>query len=121
MVRGAAEIRRSPGPYATRKPVETRPTSARRRRAGVGAAEDLHQSIRISTGLEAELTVEPVGVAREERPAPEPLKLGMRQDRRHEALAHTPSATRRRHEHVADVRERRVVGDHAREPDLLLT
>src|SRR5262249_44071997 len=78
----------------------------------------LHEAFRMARLTETERAIQPMRVAREQRPATKPLQLGMRHDRGHQPLADAPAAMRRQDEHVRDVPERRVVADDAREADL---
>src|ERR1700730_8643839 len=69
---------------------------------------------------EAEPAVEPVGIPREEDPAPEALKVRMRLDGRHELLPHPAPPMGFEHEDVADIGEGGVVRDHAGKGNLLV-
>src|SRR6266852_2870565 len=87
------------------------PVCSRRRRT-VWVALDLHQPLGMARFAEAILAVEPMGISREEDPAPEALKIRMRLDGRHELLAHAASPMRVQHEDVADIGEGRMIRDH---------
>src|SRR5215510_13296558 len=78
----------------------------------------LHEALRIGGHAEAELLIESVGVAGEERPASQPLQLGMRHDGGHQALPHSMTASRLESEDVTDVGEGGTVADHAGKADL---
>src|SRR5262249_16627946 len=86
--------------------------------AGGSTVHHLHEALRMSGSAEAELPVESMRIAREERPAPQPLQLGMRHDGGHEALPHPVAAGRLESEDVADVGEGGAVADHACEAAL---
>src|SRR5499427_39282 len=78
----------------------------------------LHEALRIGGRAEAELSIESLGVAGEERPASQPLQLGMRHDGGHEALPHPVAASRLESEDIANVGEGGAVADHSGEADL---
>src|SRR6266849_3528436 len=82
------------------------------RRRRVWVALDLHQPLGMARFLEAVLAVEPMGIPREEDPAPEALEIRMRLEGRHELLAHAASPMRVQHEDVADIGEGRMIRDH---------
>jgi hypothetical protein len=59
-----------------------------------------------------------VRIARGKKKVPQSLKVGMGHDRVHEVLRDALSTVLRDHENVAEPRERRLIGHHAREGDL---
>src|SRR5882724_1713975 len=89
------------------------------RSATVGITVDhLHQALRVGGGAESKLPVEAMRVASEESPSTQSLKLRVRRDGRHQALAHPAAPVRLEGEHVADIGEGGAVTDDAGEADL---
>src|SRR4051812_24812187 len=80
---------------------------------------NLHVHLGFAQGREAKLLIEELRVARDEAPAADSLQLGMIHDGAHQELAEATTAMRVENENVCDVGERSVVGDDAREADLL--
>lgn len=66
---------------------------------------------------ETVLGVEGVRIARHEAEAAEPLKGGVLEDVLHEEFGMAAGAVRGENEDIAEVRERGVIGDNAREAD----
>src|SRR5690348_6988820 len=97
------------------------------RREGVHSAlesrvwmTNLHVAIRMIERVEAELFVEFLRVLRDQHPTPNPLQFRVSEDSPDQALAQTTSAKWLENNHVRQISIRRVIGDCAREANLLL-
>src|ERR1039458_2976555 len=80
---------------------------------------DFHKTFGMRQRLEAELAVKPMCVPRAEHEPSQLLHPWMRQHRRQEFLAETLPAFLLDDKNVGKPRERRIIGDDAREADLL--
>ena len=74
--------------------------------------------LRVFDGTEAELFVEPVGIVRDQHPAPHFSKVGVLHNGLHQPLAETMGAVVFVDEDVAEISEDRVIADDARDADL---
>ncbi len=87
-----------------RRSVDSRADRCRGRHAPSGVPESVRQ---------AEFSIQPVRIGGAQRPSPQALKMRMRR-RVHQRFRQSAAAVRLDDEHIGEIRERRIVGTHAR-------
>src|ERR1700730_15338202 len=84
----------------------------------VGVAA-LHLALGMYRLGEAKFAIQPVRISRSQGPTPQALKMTMQHHHLHQRFRQSSPPIRLDNEHVSEIRERRIVGNHTCEADLL--
>ena len=80
--------------------------------------QDFHVPLRLAHRPESKLLVKAVGIDRHQHPPAQALQVWVRHDGSHQRFAQALAAMFRQHKHIAQIGERRPVGNHPRKANL---